>query len=356
MTTHLVDTAPASATEAGSDGISVGASRAQFGALLHGYRAFLTMAVAADLNLFEHLRYGPKLAVQVAHQLKLDERGCAAVLEALTALDLLEKDARGYRCSTLAREMLLRDSPTSLVHNLRYQESVCQSWLSLVNTVRSGRPRDDLLQKLEDDEFTRDYILAMREIAQAMAPEVADRLARLRPGHLLDVGGGPGSYTLALLERCPDLTATVLDLPGTLKVTRELIADHPAGDRVTLRPGDYHAASFGEAACDLVLFSHVTHDEGEIDNRRLVERAYAALRPGGTVAIHDFVLEAGAAPAAFSALFAVHMLSYTRHGRVYTRAEYRSWLEAAGFVHIAEDAICAGAPNASMLICGTKPG
>ena len=54
----------------------------------------------------------------------------------------------------------------------------------------------------------------------AVLPHGADFSGRRR---LLDVGGGPGTYSIALVQQTPGLTSTVLDLPGVLEVTREIV-------------------------------------------------------------------------------------------------------------------------------------
>jgi cyclopropane fatty-acyl-phospholipid synthase-like methyltransferase len=57
---------------------------------------------------------------------------------------------------------------------------------------------------------------------------------------LLDVGGGPGTYSILLTGRFPGLHSEVLELPGVAAVAREIVAAAGAADRVTLRDGDYH--------------------------------------------------------------------------------------------------------------------
>ena len=63
---------------------------------------------------------------------------------------------------------------------------------------------------------------------------------------MLDVGGGPGTYSVLLTERFAGLKSEVLELPGVAAVARELVAAAGAADRVTLRDGDYHVADFGQ--------------------------------------------------------------------------------------------------------------
>jgi hypothetical protein len=62
---------------------------------------------------------------------------------------------------------------------------------------------------------------------------------------LLGVGGGRGWYSAAICQRHPKLTATVLDLPGSAAVGREIIAAAGMSDRVRHRDGDVTMGDLG---------------------------------------------------------------------------------------------------------------
>ena len=321
------------------------------GELITGYRSAQLLFAAVSLDLFSALRE-PREAQAVAVERRLDPRACEVLLDALAALGFLVKEHGRYRNAPVAEAALRPDSPASLYHNLRTQHRLSAAWASLADTVRQGAPAVDLLQRLWDPGFTRDYILGMAEIARRPAQEIASILSTHKPLRLLDVGGGPASYSLALLDAIPALHADLLDLPNTLAVARERANGH---ERLSFREGDYRKADFGSDRYDLVLLSHVTHDESEADTERLFKKAHAALRAGGRVAVHDFMLEPERTRPLFPALFAAHMLAYTASGRTYTEEEYAAWLTAAGFRDLQRFPVCADAPNATVLLVGRKP-
>ena len=106
----------------------------------------------------------------------------------------------------------------------------------------------------EDKAKTRAFVMAMHERAKGIGsvlPHNVDLTGRKR---LLDVGGGPGTYSVALCRNTPGLTSTVLDRPGVLEVTRELVDAAGFADRVTLMPGDYLKTPFG-SGFDVALLS-----------------------------------------------------------------------------------------------------
>lgn len=320
-----------------------------------GYRKAKVLMVAAYLDCFSLLE-APRSASSVAARLSLDPRATEILLDALAAMGYLEKRGASYRNAPVSSRHLVRGRPGYMGDNLKYQEMIWDAWGDLRRSVRKGRAVRPLeYWLLKHKGFTEEYIRGMDNIARAPAEEIAGLLSSDGMERMLDVGAGPGSYSLAFLRRCRRLRATLLDLPSTLRVTRRLLATTPdLASRAILRPGNYRSAGFGRSEYDLVLLSHITHDESPEVNRRMAVKAWRALKPGGRVVVHDFMLEDDRTRPAFGALFSVHMLAYTAAGRTYTCREYGAWLEAAGFITRPPREISAGSRNSSRIIVGVK--
>jgi SAM-dependent methyltransferase len=82
---------------------------------------------------------------------------------------------------------------------------------------------------------------------------------------------------------------------------------------------------------DLILVSQICHMFSPEENRRVLNRSFDALAPGGRLAILDFILNADRTAPKFGALFALNMLVGTPAGRSYSAEEYCAWLGQAGF-------------------------
>jgi trans-aconitate methyltransferase len=176
---------------------------------------------------------------------------------------------------------------------------------------------------MEHPELARHFTLALAGRSRAVAPIVADRVPVGNARTVLDVGGGTGLYSLALLERHQGLRAKVLDRPEVLRVTRELAAARDVGDRLECVPGDMLVDALPEA--DLILLSNVLHDWDVPDCRRLVGRCAAVLPPGGKLVVHDVFLHDGLDGPLAVALYSVALFSVTE-GRAYSAAECATWL------------------------------
>lgn len=325
------------------------------GDLIIGYRAAKALFTAARLELFDRLAGECRELDGICAELGTKPRPTEALLDALTGLGLLEKQGAAWRATELAREHLLSESPASLASVLKLQDLLWESWGEFERVLREGRPRASLTERIASQPgFTEEYIRSMFAIAQRPAAEIAGAADFSGATNLLDVGGGSGAYALAFLERWPALRADLIDLPETLRIARRFCGRSPHAARLRFMVGDYRVWEPEPEAYDIVLLSHVTHDEGEAVNLDLLRRAYLALRPGGRVLVHDFMTERDRTQPLFASMFSVHLTVYTEEGRVYSVDEYRRFVRSAGFSSIEDRPIAAGAQNASRLLVGRK--
>ncbi len=294
------------------------------------------LLAAVELNVFDALaRAGEATAEALATVGGLDPRGLRLLLDACAALGLVEKSGDVYRNGAEARCFLVPGAPGDLSGALRYNRDVYPAWGKLPELVRSGKPVEAPALHLGDDaERTRRFVLSMHGRALGMGRAVVPLVDLGRRQRLLDIGGGSGAYSMLLAEAHAGLQATVLDLPGIVAVSRELIAARGLRDRVTCLAGDYRTTPF-PAGQDAVIIFGVLHQEEPASIRAILRRAHAALAAGGVIYIMDLMTDASRCHPRFSALFAVNMALTTDHGWVFAREELGDWLREAGFVDFA---------------------
>ena len=153
-------------------------------------RVFLT---AAELDLFTLLADGPLSLEEAAGARGADRRALAILLDALTAMGLLEKADGRWRTPEALVPLLSSRSGRSLLPLALHSVNLWDRWSRLTETVAGARP-------VAGDGWTRSFIGAMHAIA---APQADAIVAAVGPGsarRLLDVGGGPATYTLAFLR------------------------------------------------------------------------------------------------------------------------------------------------------------
>jgi 16S rRNA G1207 methylase RsmC len=169
---------------------------------------------------------------------------------------------------------------------------------------------------------------------------------------LLDVGGGPGIFPIILTEKNPGLKADVMDLSQTLRVTKDIIKDFNAQDRVSTKEGNYLHDIFGEGY-DVVLLSSMISQEGPEVIKSIIKKSYDAMISGGRILIQEQFLETDKSGPLLAALIGINQLIHTPSGRAYSAKEVADWAAKIGFKDLSFRPL--PAPSPFTLILGTKP-
>jgi len=318
------------------------------------YRSSMVLFAAAELDIFTAIAGGATTLPALAQHCGVATEPLRLLLEACVAEGLLVSTADSFGNTSVADAFLVRGRPAFIAHGLKYAEDLYQPWGHLVDLLRSGRPVIEPESILGDDKArTRAFVLAMHERARGMSavlPHGVDFTGRRR---LLDVGGGPGTYSIALVQQTPGLRSTVLDLPGVLEITREIVEQHGCADRVALMPGNYLMSSFG-SGYDAVLLSGMMHRETADTCRRLLRKAFDALEPGGLVVVSDVFFESDKKNTPpFAIYFALNMMLTSKEGSAHAKTEMVRWATEAGFHGVELRNL--PPPNPHTLVVGTKP-
>lgn len=289
-----------------------------------------TLLTANRLRLFDVLAEGALSAGEAAARLHLDPRSTALFLRACTGLGLLHEKAGRFENAAVAAAFLVTGSRAFMGNVIRYSDQLYGTWGKLEDALRSGRPALPAETYLGDDPArTRSFVQAMHERALGIARALVGILDLHGRHTMLDVGGGPGTYSVLLTERFPGLRSEVLELPGVAAVARELVAAAGASERVSLRDGDYHTAAFGSGK-DVVLMSGMFHRETERACRGLIERAAECLVPGGLLVVSDVFTDEGGAHPAFAAMFGLNMMLTAPDGGVHADSDVKRWMADSG--------------------------
>ncbi len=285
------------------------------------------LLTAFDLGVFTALASEPRTSAEVASTIGADPRATDRLMNALAALDLLEKEGGRFRNTPLAAKFLVKGRPDYL-GGLGHTNHLWETWSRLTAVVRAGHPDLPGNVELRDDEWLRPFIAAMHARAGQNAPRVVALLDLDGVSRVLDVGGGSGAYAMAFARR--GVAADVFDLPKVLLLTRTYVQQEGLAAEVGLVPGNYLQDSLGEGY-DLVFMSAVIHSNPPDDIRMLFGKAARALKPGGQLVVQEFLIDEDRAGPLQPALFALNMLVGTPSGDTYTESEVREWMTEAGF-------------------------
>jgi len=300
--------------------------------IARGYRQAQILLTCVDLGVFEALANRRATALEIAEATGTDSRGMDLLLNAATALGLLEKHGVHFSNSPLAETCLTSDGAGDISHSLRLENMFYHRWGHLSDAVRTGKRPEDNRHDEQPEDWIRNFIYGLYNTARPVAPLVADALAlpENQTVRVIDVGGGHGGYSLALAKRYPLLSSTVYELPRVVPVALEIIRQAGLADRVFVQEGNFQKEELG-SGYDVALVFGVLNGESPEGRFTLIKKVFEALNPGGLVVIRDFLLDTDRAGPEEAAVFALQMLLATDAGGLDTSDDLKHRLQLAGF-------------------------
>jgi ubiquinone/menaquinone biosynthesis C-methylase UbiE len=324
--------------------------------LAWGYVPPLLLEAGIRHRIFDILdnSSAPMSAADVSRASGASLRGLAAIMNALVGLAFLAKDEAGlYSLTPESSTFLVSTKPGFQGGIIRHGSlHLIPRWLHLNEVVATGQPVAAVNQQDSGSDFFQEFVNDIFPMSYPAANALANHIssAATSPFRVLDLAAGSGVWGIAQAQSSPHVTVTAVDWPGVLPVTRNTVARFGLSDRFTFREGDLQEADFG-SGYQLATLGHILHSEGIDRSRALIAKTFAALAPGGQIAIAEFLVNTDRTGPVNGLFFAVNMLVNTDHGDTYSFEEISSWLTEAGFT----DPLTLDAPGPSPLILATKP-
>ncbi len=315
------------------------------------YWQTFALHAGVKLDLFTAIEQGPTTAIKAASALGLDRRALAMLLDALSAMDLLEKQGDTYANRPMAATFLSKASPRYIGFMIQHHLHLVESWAKLDEAVKTGKAVEQK-SRFTDQEQRESFLMGMFNIAMATAPTLVPTLDLSGKKHLLDLGGGPGTYAIHFCKSNPGLRATIFDLPTTRPFAEKTVAKFDLGQVIEFEAGDFLKDAI-PGSYDAVWLSHILHGDAPQDCDRIIQKAVSVLQPGGTLIIHDFILDNTKDGPLFPALFSLNMLVRTENGQAYSEAEITAMLTKAGIKNIERTPY--KGPTDSGILLGLKP-
>lgn len=308
--------------------------------LVAGFVYSQVLEACVRLRLFELLEAGPRSADEVAERVGLGGPAALRLLEAAVALDLVAKRSEGrFGLGPLGAAMLNNPGITAMVehHHLLY-EDLADPLEVLRNGpggTRLGRywayasavPGDEIAP-----EEVAQYTALMSASQSLIAEEVLDAYRFGRHRLMLDIGGGDGTFVVAVAARVPGLALELLDLPPVAAHARRRLEAAGLGSRVRVHAGSFLRDPLPRGA-DLATLVRVVHDHDDEAVASLFAAARESLAPGGTLLIAEPMAGVTGTEAMAGAYFGLYLWAMGQ-GRARTPDELRRMLAQAGFTEI----------------------
>jgi hypothetical protein len=259
------------------------------------------------------------------------------VMRLCSSVGIFTEDAAGRFGATPLSEVLTSGAPESLKV---VAEELGGTWMrlgmGLGDALQSGQPQARPLFGLEWWDYLKSNPKEMERFAEAMKANSANSMRGVlehcdfsQTRTVVDVGGGLGHLTVALLERYPHLHGIVLDMPEVAEMSRARASSPPnIGSRL-----EYVGADMFEAVPrgDTYVLKHIIHDWDDERCVRVLKNCRDSMDGAGRVFCVDSVLPPmGDASGAAAKILDVLVLLFIG-GRERTRDQWEALYNAAGF-------------------------
>jgi len=316
------------------------------------YPSFAMLA-GMQLDVFTPLKNGPMSAEQIADAIGVKPSKLKPLLYALVAAELLTMEGELFSNTDETNQFLVRDSPSYVGDHVTLNPLIAP-WrfaLRTAESIRTGTPQEKYDESEKSEEELESIYRDWRPIAVRAGRELVARHDFSSYRTLLDVGGGSGGLAVAIVEACPHIQATVVDLPRLTPVTRRLLNEAGAADRIQVVTADVVrgplTGSFDVAV--LRAFIQVLWPD---DARHALKNVSAVINPGGAIYVLGHILDnSRISPIEEVGYNLACVNAYERVPAEYTEQEYKDWLTEAGFEQIERATL----PNGDGVMTAKKP-
>jgi SAM-dependent methyltransferase len=291
---------------------------------------------AVEIGLFTELGAGPQTAEQLRVTLNLHPRSALDFLDALVALDLLEREDGLYSNTPNTGYFLDENKETYLGGWMRQaSKHLFRAWGGLTESLRSGKPyigwdtADYFDHLYEDVDERRSFIAAMDAWTTQIAAELAEGIDFTQYHDFIDIGGARGNLSASLVKSYPHLDGKVFDRPEIADMFAEHMIKKGTEGRVGFEIGDFFTEPL--PAADVLLFGHILHDWNDEERALLARKAHDALNPGGIAVFYDRMIDDDRRKNHVGLLGCLNLLVVTPGGGEYTVADGRRYCAEAGF-------------------------
>jgi precorrin-6B methylase 2 len=294
-----------------------------------------------EVGVFKIIATGQRSLDQIHAKVEGNKESLRAVLDAGVALHILSKSGTEYTASEVWLDCLGRtDSPSYIGESVSYLRALARPLLELDRVVLHGKPILDVESIMATEEADRENSWsalmtgAMDAYCRTRGIEIVDKIDFSKSRSLLDLGAGPGTYSLAICQKFPNIRATLVDVPGPLAIADKIAQQRGVRDRIELVEADIFTY-VPKTTFDEVLVSNTLHMLGTETAVSLLKKIHAWITPGGRIIIQGHLLNAGRTSPRWATLLNLIQRTITPHGRNHDVVETQDWLRQANFAEVA---------------------
>lgn len=304
--------------------------------LLKGHIVVQAIRAAAQLNLADLLKEGPKSLSELAEAAGIPSHSLARLLRVLVELEIFtELEPEVFAQSELSA-LLRSDLPFSmrqlaLMHGDEWQ---WRPWEAFLYSLQTEKPAFDSLYGMSLWQYFQQENPASGQLFHSAMTSFArqDNLAIAAAydfsafQSLIDIGGGEGSLLATILQKYPALHGTLFEQPVVIERARALFAREGLLERCTFVPGSFFETLPPHA--DAYILKQVLKDWSDSQVVSLLQNCRRAMKPESKLLIIEpALLSEGML---YEKLVDLQLMVVAPAGER-TEGEYRKLFREAGF-------------------------
>jgi O-methyltransferase domain/Dimerisation domain len=305
-----------------------------------GFWASKTLLSAVEMELFTELAKHPETLADLSARLRLHPRSARDFLDALVALNFLERRA-GIYSNTPSTDLFLDKRKPSYIGGMleMANQRLYRHWGNLTAGLRTGEPQNEVRtgegdpfnQIYADPERLRNFLRAMTGVSHGANMAIAAKFPFADYKSAVDVGTAQGDLITQVALANPHIAGIGFDLPVVAPIFEDYVACNSLVGRVQFHPGSFFDSPIPNA--DVVMMGHILHDWNLEEKKMLLRKAYEALPKGGALVVYEAIIDDDRSKNAFGLLMSLNMLIETPGGFDYTAADCIGWMKEAGFTN-----------------------
>lgn len=299
--------------------------------VMQGFVRSQVLTALVELDVLTELSSGPKMPGAMAGPRGLTPDRMAALLQAGAGIGVLKRRRDGAFALTARGAAFL--AVPGLPSMVRHHAVLYRDLSDPVAFLR-GETSPELARfwpyvfgaaAAEDPATAATYSRLMSDSQALVAEDTLDLVDLRGVRHLMDVGGGTGTFLRAVADRHAHLRLTLFDLPA-------VVAQAPVGGRLAAVPGSFRDDTL-PAGADAISLVRVLYDHSDMTVAGLLARVHAALPPGGIILVSEPMGGGDRPDPGTDVYFALYCMAM-RTGRVRSGAEIAALLAQAGFAQV----------------------
>ncbi|MCY4304969.1 MAG: methyltransferase [Aestuariivita sp.] len=308
--------------------------------IVQGFVKSQVLMALVELDVFRHLQSGSATPKDLGRIFNIPEERMRVLLQAGAALGFLRR-RRGARFGLARRGAILLGSP-GLEAVIRHHRAFYRDLENPVDLLQNPDKQTELgaywpyvlevVCNQPDAEVARTYSDLMAHSQGLVALDTLQTTRLDGVNHLLDVGGGTGTFLEHVGAKYPDIEMTLFDLPSVISEAAIRFESNGLGSRTHLVSGSFRKDSLPSGAGAISLV-RVLYDHTDAIVNSLLKKVFEALPPGGKLIISE-PMSGGAQPNLAGDVYFAFYTMAMQTGRTRSASEIRLMCQAAGFKDI----------------------